>query len=92
VARRGTARLGETLLDIEDLALIPGGLAIVAVVHGPIAADSGFPVIYTPNGEQAWVGASRVDVPPIPAGHHIRLRYTVNMEVVTPRKKTRRGR
>jgi hypothetical protein len=83
VARRGTARLGETLLDIEDLALIPGGLAIVA--------DSGFPVIYTPNGEQAWVGASRVDVPPIPAGHHIRLRYTVNMEVVAPREKNRRG-
>lgn len=46
----GTLKVGETIIPIAHLALVPQGFQVVAHTHGPLR-DSGFVQLFTGTGE-----------------------------------------
>lgn len=85
----GLLRLGETLCPITSVEMTIGGLLIRAYVDGPLPPDYGSCIIYTPDGQEAWIGASRVDVPALQVGQSMDISYDIRITSISPIKKKR---
>jgi hypothetical protein len=77
----GTMRCGETLMPIVGMGLTTNGIVFRGFLHGPLASDSGFVVVYDHEGNQVLVGASRLEIPSLTSIDSVTVTYIVHPDI-----------